>query len=120
MYLNVVRPSGYENQKLPVAFWIHGGGFFEGSGGDRRYNMSFMVKNSVDIGKPIMAVSINYRLSTWGFLSGTEEVVKEGSTNAGIRDQRLALHWVQENIEAFGGMFKLQQHIAAVTDNDSR
>lgn len=63
-----------------------------------------MVQNSVDIGKPIIAVSINYRLATWGFLSGTQELVDEGSSNAGIRDQRLALHWVQENIGAFGGM----------------
>jgi carboxylesterase type B len=30
LYLNVVRPSGYENQHLPVAFWIHGGTFTNG------------------------------------------------------------------------------------------
>jgi len=24
LYINVIRPSGYEGQKLPVAFWIHG------------------------------------------------------------------------------------------------
>lgn len=24
--LNVIRPSGYEGQQLPVAVWIHGGG----------------------------------------------------------------------------------------------
>lgn len=65
--------------------------------------MSYMVKNSVDIGKPIIGVSINYRLSTWGFLSGSQEIVDNGATNAGLRDQRLALQWVQENIEAFGG-----------------
>ena len=26
--INVVRPSGYEGQQLPVAAWIYGGGFF--------------------------------------------------------------------------------------------
>jgi carboxylesterase type B len=62
-----------------------------------------MVQNSVKIGKPIIAVNINYRLGAWGFLSGTEELQETGELNLGLRDQRLALHWVQENIEAFGG-----------------
>lgn len=51
---------------------------------------------------PFIGVSINYRLSAWGFLFG-KEVMSAGSANIGIRDQRLALHWVQENIAAFGG-----------------
>lgn len=102
LYLNVVRPSGYEKEKLPIAFWIHGGGLYEGSGIDQRYNLSFMVQRSVEIGKPIIGVSINYRLSMWGFVTG-EEVVETGNANIGFRDQRLAMHWVQENIEAFGG-----------------
>ena len=103
LYLNVVRPSGCENQSLPVAFWIHGGGLFEGSGIDPRYNLSYIVQRSVEIGKPMMAVSINYRLSMWGFITG-DEVIESGNANLGFRDQRLALHWVQENIAAFGGM----------------
>ncbi|KAL5115743.1 hypothetical protein ACEQ8H_006351 [Pleosporales sp. CAS-2024a] len=103
LYLNIVRPSGYEKKSLPVAFWIHGGGFIEGGGVDQRYNTSFMVRNAVRIGKPIMTVNINYRLSAWGFLSGSEEVKDEGVLNLGLRDQRLALHWVKENIAAFGG-----------------
>ncbi|CAN9146880.1 unnamed protein product [Alternaria alternata] len=104
LYLNVVRPAGCsEDEKLPVAFWIHGGGFFEGGGVDQRYNLSFTVENAQKIGKPIIGVSINYRLSAWGFLSGSEEVRDTGNLNLGLRDQRLALQWVQENIEAFGG-----------------
>lgn len=62
-----------------------------------------MVQNSVAIGKPIIGVSINYRLSAWGFLGG-EEILGSGNSNLGLRDQRLALHWAQENIAAFGGM----------------
>lgn len=54
------------------------------------------------IGKPIIAVSVAYRLSAWGFLDG-QEIRSEGSTNIGMRDQRLALQWIQENIQAFGG-----------------
>jgi carboxylesterase type B len=98
----VVRPSGYSHQKLPVGFWIHGGGFVNGGNADQRYNLSFIVERSVKIGKPIMAVAVNYRLSAWGFLGG-DQVFGEGLANIGLRDQRLALHWVQENIAAFGG-----------------
>ncbi len=104
LYLNVIRPAGCSpEEKLPVAFWIHGGGFFQGGGIDQRYNLSFTVENAQKIGKPIIGVSINYRLSAWGFLSGSEEVRDNGNLNLGLRDQRLALQWVQENIEAFGG-----------------
>lgn len=62
------------------------------------------MENAQKIGKPIIGVTINYRLSAWGFLSGSEEVRDTGNLNLGLRDQRLALQWVQENIEAFGGM----------------
>ncbi|PSK43981.1 hypothetical protein B9Z65_1698 [Elsinoe australis] len=102
LYLNVVRPSGYENQSLPVAVWIHGGGFYMGGAVDRRYNLSFIVENSVQIGKPIIAVSIPYRLGPFGFLY-SNEVQSAGQTNIGLRDQRQALQWIQENIGAFGG-----------------
>ncbi|KAJ5886953.1 uncharacterized protein N7473_009627 [Penicillium subrubescens] len=101
--LNVIRDSSVKgNSKLPVGVWIHGGGFFEGSGRDERYNMSAIVANSYKIGKPFIAVTLNYRLSAWGFISSSE-VSGSGNTNLGLRDQRLALHWIQENIAAFGG-----------------
>lgn len=64
--------------------------------------MSFIVQNSVKIGKPMIGVSINYRLSAFGFMYGSE-IQKQGVTNLGLRDQRLAMHWVQENIAGFGG-----------------
>ncbi|KAF1983101.1 carboxylesterase family protein-like protein [Aulographum hederae CBS 113979] len=102
LYLNVVRPSGLDYTKLPVAFWIHGGGYFEGGAPDQRYNLSFMIENSVKLGKPVIGVSINYRLAGWGFLN-SDEIVGSGNTNLGLRDQRLAMHWVKENIESFGG-----------------
>ena len=54
------------------------------------------------MGKPIIGVSFNYRLSGWGFLY-SQEVVDAGLANLGFRDQRLALHWLQENIFQFGG-----------------
>ncbi|PPJ55529.1 hypothetical protein CBER1_05378 [Cercospora berteroae] len=102
LYLNVVRPSGYENASLPVGVWIHGGGLYMGGTQDRRYNLTWIVQNSVEIGKPIIGVSIAYRLGPWGFLA-SQEVTGSGNTNIGLRDQRLALHWINENIDAFGG-----------------
>ncbi|KAI8629184.1 alpha/beta-hydrolase [Xylariaceae sp. FL1651] len=103
LYLNVIRPAGLdETADLPVAVWIHGGGLVMGGSADRRYNLSFIVENSVKQGTPMIAVSLNYRLSVFGFLTGSE-AQDAGVTNIGFRDQRLALHWVHENIAAFGG-----------------
>jgi len=53
-------------------------------------------------GHPVIYVEVNYRVSGFGFLAGSE-LQKDGSTNLGLRDQRLGLQWVAENIAAFGG-----------------
>lgn len=45
---------------------------------------------------------MNYRVGGFGFLAG-QEIYEDGSTNLGLKDQRLGLEWVQENIAAFGG-----------------
>ncbi|KAG9530906.1 carboxylesterase, partial [Aureobasidium melanogenum] len=100
--INVVRPSGYGNKKLPVLVWIYGGGLTLGSTADPQYNLSGIVETSTLTDNPFIAVSMNYRLGVWGFLN-TPAVHAEGSSNAGLLDQRLGLRWVQENIAAFGG-----------------
>ncbi|RSL59433.1 hypothetical protein CEP53_005813 [Fusarium sp. AF-6] len=99
--LNIVRPTGtLSDAKLPVLFWIHGGGFQVGSA--TQYDGSFVVNSSVTARKPVIYVAINYRLAGYGFLGG-KEMLAEGSTNIGLRDQRMALEWVADNISAFGG-----------------
>ncbi|KOC11749.1 extracellular carboxylesterase [Aspergillus flavus AF70] len=100
--LNVYRPSKCGDQKLPLLVWIYGGGYTQGSNSDPRYNLTFIVNNSVKMGKPIIAVAINYRLNGFGFLGGPV-IQEQGLTNLGLRDQRLALHWIQENTAGFGG-----------------
>lgn len=103
LFLNVIRPTGIDpTANLPVAVWIHGGGLFEGGSADKRYNLSFIIQNSVELGTPMIGVSLNYRLSAFGFLCGSE-ALSAGIANNGFRDQRLALRWVNENIAAFGG-----------------
>jgi cholinesterase len=77
-------------------------GFDAGGSADPRYNTSYLVNASVAIHKPIIAVSLNYRVGGWGFL-GSKEMVGAGALNIGLFDQRLALRWIQENIAAFGG-----------------
>ena len=47
-------------------------------------------------------MSINYRLGPLGFPLGPE-AVSRGVLNLGLRDQRIALQWVQKNIASFGG-----------------
>ncbi|EPS45987.1 hypothetical protein H072_45 [Dactylellina haptotyla CBS 200.50] len=103
--LNIIRPADISPRsygKLPVAVWIHGGGFVGGSANNRRYNLTFMVDQSVKMGTPIIGMAINYRVAGWGFLSG-RQVAGTKNLNLGLRDQRVALHWIQENIAAFGG-----------------
>ncbi|KAJ7670395.1 Alpha/Beta hydrolase protein [Mycena rosella] len=106
--LNVIRPGGVSPKSpVPVVVWIHGGGLLvipetTGGSGDFRYNGSWIVQASVANGNPIVFVSLNYRLASLGFLAG-KALEDEGSLNLGARDQRLALHWVQENIAQFGG-----------------
>ncbi|EPS94652.1 hypothetical protein FOMPIDRAFT_50199 [Fomitopsis schrenkii] len=104
LYLNVIRPANYSSydEPLPVGVWIYGGSFVEGGSPDQRYNLSFIVQNSVEINKPFIGVSFNYRLSAWGFMA-SGQLAGEGSTNMGLRDQRIALQWIQDNIGAFGG-----------------
>ena len=101
--LDIVRPSGTNaSDRLPVLVWIYGGAFDAGGSADLRYNTSYLVNSSVAINKPIIVVSVNYRVGGWGFLA-SNEVAEAGESNIGLFDQRLALEWINENIQAFGG-----------------
>ena len=101
LYLNVQRPAGTKaGDKLPVLFWIYGGGFQLGS--TQLYNGASLVKESVRQGKPVVFVAVNYRVAGFGFMPGAE-ILADGSANLGLLDQRLGLKWVAENIESFGG-----------------
>nr|P32948.1 RecName: Full=Lipase 4; Flags: Precursor [Diutina rugosa] len=99
--INVVRPSGTKpGANLPVMVWIFGGGFEVG--GSSLFPPAQMITASVLMGKPIIHVSMNYRVASWGFLAGPD-IKAEGSGNAGLHDQRLGLQWVADNIAGFGG-----------------
>ncbi|KIJ40555.1 hypothetical protein M422DRAFT_230113 [Sphaerobolus stellatus SS14] len=101
LFVNVIKPSFIPpGVKLPVLFWIYGGGFEEG---DTSLNDgSTVVARSIALGEPIIYVSANYRISAYGF-SASKEIQAAGLGNLGLRDQRFAMEWVQTNIEKFGG-----------------
>ncbi|KAE8143921.1 Alpha/Beta hydrolase protein [Aspergillus pseudotamarii] len=102
--LNIIRPKlqSNETQLLPVMLWIFGGGWQQGATGDPRYNMSYIVRQGALNDKPVLGVSINYRLAAFGLLD-SEEVRASGNNNLALRDQRVAMRWVKQNIKAFGG-----------------
>lgn len=101
--INLVRPAGLDtNVKLPVMLWIHGGSYQVGTSGLARYNLSYIVQRSVEIGRPIIGASINYRKGGWGNMYSIE-IQGSGNTNIALRDMRQALAWISENVAAFGG-----------------
>ncbi|EWZ85781.1 hypothetical protein FOWG_10876 [Fusarium oxysporum f. sp. lycopersici MN25] len=59
--------------------------------------MSKIVADSIRLGKPIIAVSVQYRLNVFALGNGG------GPPNLALRDQELALQWVQDHISGFGG-----------------
>lgn len=96
LYLNVYTPKNpsTEGSLKPVMVWLHGGGFAGGSGSSEIYGPDYLVAEDV------VVVTLNYRLGPFGFLSLENEKVPG---NAGLKDQVMALRWVQQNIEQFGG-----------------
>ncbi|KAJ6624410.1 carotenoid ester lipase precursor [Mycena sp. CBHHK59/15] len=99
--LNVIKPAtATSTSKLPVVVWIFGGGFELGS--PAMYDGTTIVERSIAMGKPVIYVSMNYRVSAFGFLA-SKEVRAAGVGNLGLQDQRQALRWVQKYITTFGG-----------------
>ncbi|KAH0585507.1 hypothetical protein H2248_008743 [Termitomyces sp. 'cryptogamus'] len=102
LFLNVFRPNGTSSTAgLPVLVWIHGGQYTSGAASEPLYDPTRILQRSVTNQRPIVFVSINYRVNTFGFLASAS--VAPEDLNAGLLDQRLAFEFVQDNIAAFGG-----------------
>jgi len=100
LFMNVYRPAGTKsNAKLPILFWVYGGSFHVGAGS--QFDPTSIVRRSVAIGKPIIFITFNYRVNTFGFLASS--LVPNADLNAGLLDQVVALEFLQDNIAAFGG-----------------
>jgi acetyl esterase/lipase len=100
LYLNIWTPylpngNVTSDKKKAVMVWIHGGAFTSGAGSDTTFDGSALASRG-----DVVAVTINYRLSTLGFLA-VENTTATG--NQGLRDQNTALDWLMAHIEDFGG-----------------
>jgi len=93
-----VRPGS----RLPVVVFIHGGAYFLGSGERRWLDATKFCMQALENNKPIVFVSINYRLGLLGFLHSPEAADLLSANNA-LHDQIRAFEWVRENIAGFGG-----------------
>ena len=82
-----------------MLFYSHGGGFLVGA--SWIYDFRSLVSRSVDVGKPFVAVVVNYRMGPLGTLNPS--ILNDKDWNAGLLDQFEALRWVKEHIGAFGG-----------------
>ncbi|MGW4759964.1 carboxylesterase/lipase family protein [Streptomyces chartreusis] len=91
LFLNIWSRSTVGHR--PVIVWIHGGAFVSGAGSD--YDGTVFAEQG-----DVVFVTINYRLHAFGYLY---QAARPGSGNVALLDHMGALHWVHENIAAFGG-----------------
>lgn len=83
---------------LPVIVWVHGGSQIVTfcSAASKICDPTNIVADSIKAAKPVIFVSINYRLNIFSFGDGKEK-------NLALKDQRLGIEWVRQNIAGFGG-----------------
>ena len=100
LVLNVWTPATGDGGKRPVMVWLHGRGYAAGAGSETWYNGADLAKRG-----NVVVITINHRLNVYGYLHLADIGGPEfaGSGVAGMLDVVLALTWVRDNIEQFGG-----------------
>ena len=97
LFLNIYTPAERTSVLNPVMIWIHGGGFRGGSANE--YDGSVLAPQG-----NVVVVTLNFRVGAFGHLdlsgAGAEY---QGSASNGFKDMILALNWIRENIEDYGG-----------------
>lgn len=106
LFLNVWTPEANTKKARPVMFYIHGGAYSNGSGGDALYDGT-----NLAVAGDVVVVTVNHRLNAFGYLylarmeralTGAPGPLRY-SGNSGQLDLHLALEWVRDNIHNFGG-----------------
>jgi para-nitrobenzyl esterase len=90
--VNVWSPDPGPRAGLPVLVWIPGGAYVIGASSLPEFDGGRLAAGGV------VVVTLNYRLGIEGFAQ-----IDGAPANRGLLDQVAALHWVRENIRAFGG-----------------
>jgi para-nitrobenzyl esterase len=99
-YLNVWTQNLTPAAKKPVMVWMHGGGFTNGSSME---SYAYDGRSLSEFGD-VVVVSMNHRLNILGTLDLSAYGPQHANSRyTGTADLVMALQWVQENIEAFGG-----------------
>ena len=100
LFLNVWTPALGDGGKRPILFYIHGGGFNNGSGSDPLYDGSALCRRG-----DVVVVTVNHRLNLFGYLylGAMGDPRYAASGNAGQLDLVQALQWVREHAAIFGG-----------------
>jgi len=100
LYLNVWTPAKTGDEKLPVMFWIFGGGYQSGYPSEMEFDGERFARRGV------VFVSVNYRVNIFGFLAHPDITAENPDGipgNFGLQDQIAGMKWVKRNISAFGG-----------------
>ncbi|KDE04216.1 hypothetical protein MVLG_05317 [Microbotryum lychnidis-dioicae p1A1 Lamole] len=94
---------------LELLLWIHGGAYVAGYAAGPRYDPGQLMDRAQSMQKPVIIVSINYRLAALGITATPPTPPhiptlrpKECDLNVGLKDQLVAMEWVQREIEKFG------------------
>ncbi len=100
LVLNIWTPGVGDSGKRPVMVWLHGRGYASGAGSEMLYNGANLARRG-----NLVVITINHRLNVFGYLYLADMAGEAyaGSGIAGMLDVVLALEWVRDNIEAFGG-----------------
>ncbi|XP_039313760.1 esterase E4 [Solenopsis invicta] len=100
LYLNIFVPHFSERSvsqrfaKLPVLVFVHGGAYNIGTSDSKLYSPDYLLDQD------IIFVTLNYRLTAFGFFSTANQI---SPGNYGLKDIKMALEWIQENIHSFQG-----------------
>ncbi|XP_052792727.1 cholinesterase 1-like isoform X2 [Mya arenaria] len=95
LYLNLFVPRTNSINPSPTLFWIYGGSYVYGSATLDIYDGRYLAAK-----ESVIVATVQYRMGVQGFLyTGTDDA----PGNMGILDQQIALMWLHDNIDGFGG-----------------
>lgn len=95
LHLDIVRPD--TDEELPVVVYYHGGSFIMGASHEHMLRGHYLATRM-----NVVYVSVNFRLGTLGYLD-LRSLGEDCVANPALEDQLLALEWVHDNIDSFGG-----------------